>query len=461
MAGLVKLSRLLLAVGLLAVAGCAPGAGVGGPTAVDGPAKSVTTPQREDKSFAKVVQAAGFDAGTAAFAVLTTSTVEVANGHTFIVRQDFPNGATAATAIHLFSGGGGTPGQPPRVKLVALSETAISYTFSYAIVTKDLPDDLRAQVLAGLPGGAPAQAERDGAVAAFVAPAAGLGVPAQSEPSTINVVVDGVVSQTVESGIDKALETAGLDETNAGTSWDVYKAGKKVWDAIDANQMITDALARLKAARKCAENPTNELTRKQYEEDPGAKEELLRQLDEIASDVTTSAVATFVGLLTDTAGGLVKSAPWLGFITGPAVNYIKQTLASVIEDRVKAAEKLVPKCTRYRVTGDGDSLLGVEPAIINGFTTPFSVQGSTDKLLMSWAFTPSDATGRAGTVRLVGSGKGGGSVRGKGNYTITETDTGRFELTWWERDCFSPLPPGMDPCRNIGHKWKITPFTAT
>ncbi|MBU4410442.1 MAG: hypothetical protein L6256_08040, partial [Propionicimonas sp.] len=108
MAGLAKLLRLLVAVGLLAVAGCAPGAGVGGPTAVDGPAKSVTTPQREDKSFAKVVQAAGFDSGTAAFAVLTTSTVEVVNGHTYIVRQDFPNGATASTAIHLFAGGGGT-----------------------------------------------------------------------------------------------------------------------------------------------------------------------------------------------------------------------------------------------------------------------------------------------------------------------------------------------------------------
>ena len=97
MADWTKWSTVLLAGCLLAVAGCTVDAG-SGPTVVDGPAKSVTTPQPEDAAFAAQVQAAGFDSGTAAFAQLTTSTLQVDDGHTFVVRQAFANSATATTA---------------------------------------------------------------------------------------------------------------------------------------------------------------------------------------------------------------------------------------------------------------------------------------------------------------------------------------------------------------------------
>jgi hypothetical protein len=457
MAYLAKLPKLLLTLALMTVAGCVPSPGVNEPTPVDGPAHSITTPQREDKTFAKAVEAAGFDAGIGAFATLTTSTVEVVNGHTFIVRQDFPNGATASTAIHLFTGGGGTPGQPPRVRLVSMGETAVRYTFSYAIAAADLPADLRAQVQAGLPVGPPSTIQRDSAVAAFAAPAGGVRAPAEDTPTVIDAIVDGVMVQSVGTGIDKVIDTTQLDKDLAHTSWAEIQAGYKAWIAFQASERIKAARDKIRAVRDCAENPTNELTRKHYEENPGAKEEVLRQLDALSDEVTVSEVATLVAMFVDSVGGFIKAAPWLGFITGPAVNYITNSMDSRLGEYVKTAEQMVPKCTRYRITGDGDSLLGVQPTVIDGFGTPFAVKGVSDKAQLSWAFTPSDRGGRSGAVRLTGSGRGGSTITAEGNYTITATSAGRFELTWVEHLCISPPVPGI-PCRDLGHRWMVTPI---
>lgn len=416
MADWTKWSTVLLAGCLLAVAGCTVDAS-SGPSAVDGPAKSVTTPQPEDAAFAAQVQAAGFDSGTAAFAQLTTSTLRVDDGHTFVVRQAFANSATATTAYHLFSGGGGVPGQPPKLTF-ARSATELRYTFTYALATGDLPADVRSQVLAGLPNAAPSQAQRDAAIATLLAPEGGLRLPADNPPPTIDVVLDGVISQAKETGIDKAIETAKLDKTNAGTSWEAFKAGKKVWDAIEANELIADALTRINAARECAANPTNEVTVKQYQDNPGAKKELLDKLDQIHDEVTANAVTVFIGLFTDTAGGLVKAAPWLGFITGPAVNYMKETLGAVINDQVRAAEQLVPTCEvlAFKATGGGGEW-SAKGTICN-IAKPFSLSGTGLTVKM----TP---TGASGGSYILSGNAGGVSWSGGGTYAVRRDRDGQ------------------------------------
>ncbi|MBU4189046.1 MAG: hypothetical protein L6256_04815 [Propionicimonas sp.] len=406
----VKWSGALLASCLLAVTGCTPGTSGSGPTAVDGPAKSVIAPQSEDAAFAAQVQAVGFDSGTAAFAQLTKSTLEVDNGHTFVVRQAFANNASAATAYHLFASGGGVPGNPPKLTFTK-AEDGLRYTFSYTIATNDLPADLRAQVLAGLPSQAPSQAQRDSAVAALIAPEGGLRLPADTTPSTIDVVVDGVISQANETGIDKAIETAKLDKTHAGTSWEAFKAGKKVWDAIEANELIADALTRINAARDCAANPTNPVTIKEYQENPGAKQKLLDQVDQEHDEVTANAMVAFLGMFTDTAGGLLKAAPWLGFITGPAVNYMKETLGSVINDRVRAAEQLVPKCEKASFSATGGGNEWSASGTICDLAKPFTLSGSG----LTMKLTPSGSTG--GQYTLSGN-AAGVSWKGSGTYTV-------------------------------------------
>lgn len=402
---------VVLALALLWVTGCS---GATDPAVVDGPAQSISTPQAEDDTFATQVKQAGFDSGTAAFAQLTTSTLQVDDGHTYVVRQDFANSATATSAYHLYRGNG----RPATNSLTfSKTDTGLRYSFSYSIPTTDLPDNLRAQVLSGLPSQAPSQEERDTAVAAFGLPEGSGRLPAQDPPSTIDVIVDGVISQAKETGIDQALETAKLDKTHAGTSWEAFKAGKKVWDAIDANQLIADALARINAARECAANPTNELTIKNYEQNPGAKQELLDQLDELHDQVTINAAVVFVGLFTDTAAGLVKAAPWLGFITSPAINYVKETLSSVINDQVRAAEQLVPKCEvmSYRATGGGGDWAA--SGTICDIAKPFTLSGTG----LTVKATPGGATG--GRYQLGGN-AGGASWSGSGSYTVRRDQDG-------------------------------------
>ncbi len=375
---------LVLALTLLVFTGCA--AQTPQVTPVTGPASSVDVAQHEDAAFGDVVVGSGFDSGTAAFMMLAGSTLKVVDGHTFVARQVFPNGATAKAAYHLYTGGGGVPGQPPSVTSTR-SANDFRFTLSYALSLADLPADLRLQVLQGLPGSAPAQGVRDGALAALGLagpgrPAAGRAAlpEAPPPPSTVDVIVDGVISQAQESGIDKTVETTQLDKTQAGTSWEAYKAGKKVWDALEANGQVSDALQRINAARDCAVNPTNPLTRQQYQDNPAAKDAVVKQLDANHDEVTQDAAVMFVELFTDAAAGLVKAAPWLGFITSPATNYVKANLGGSINERVRASEQLVPPCRKisYRVTGGGGGV--TVNATIGSVKLPFTVNGAGNGL---------------------------------------------------------------------------------
>ena len=68
------------------------------------------------------------------------------------------------------------------------------------------------------------------------------------------MVVDGVISQGKSTAIGtfvKFGEKQGFTKT--ANSYKAFKAGKKVWEAVEANDLIASALDRLKALRKCAE----------------------------------------------------------------------------------------------------------------------------------------------------------------------------------------------------------------
>jgi hypothetical protein len=324
----------------------------------------------------------------------------------------------------------------------------------------DLPADLRVQVLAGLPGGAPAQPVRDAALAALglarpALPIAGRAAlpEAPPPPSTVDVIVDGVISQAQESGIDKTVNTTQLDKTQAGTSWEAYKAGKKVWDALDANASVADALQSINAARDCAVNPTNPLTRQQYQDNPAARDALVKQIDEIHDEVTQDAAVLFVELFTDAGAGLVKAAPWLGFITSPATNYMKETLGSSISGRVRAAQQLVPPCRTisYRVTGGGGGV--TVNATIGSVKAPFTVNGAGNGFVVTFSMTPGDATGTFGNITYEGSGSGV-TMSGTGEYTISGKDPGPYQLQMTVSGC---VDGGQ--CSTNTDTWTLTPLT--
>jgi len=386
------------------------------------PIASALSPVSADPGYADQVVALGLDEATAAFMARTLSTVDVMDAHTFVVHHAFPNGATGDETYHLVQGSEMNPGDPPTIVYEVVGDE-LRYQLRYALDPTDLPEDLRAQVLEGLPVLA------EGAASTTIPAVRLLGLApltpmravfAADAPSTVEVVVDGVISQGQETVIDSWAEKAEKKGwTKTKNSWEAFKSGKKVWEAVEANDLITSALDRLKALRKCAEEPTAPLTQKQYQDDPSEQQKVLDDLTEVENDIRASAAVMFTSMLTDTGSSLIKAAPWLGFIVGPANNYIKETNLGLIEKRVRAAEQLVVPCQHsVRMAGGADHL--AIDAVVCDLSRPFTVTGGKITL----QFTPSSGNPLGGGTYTYSGNLGDFSVAGQGTYKVRLTADG-------------------------------------
>ena len=388
-----------------------------------GPISSVTTPVAADPGYAAGIVALGLDEATAYFMAQTLSTVDVVDAHTYEVHHDFPNGATGTATYHLFQGSGMSPDDPPEYT-AEVSGDEYRYTVRYAIASSDLPEDLRQQVLDGLPAAAPTGLGPTGGAVSLLGLAPirpARGILAADSPSTIGVVVNGVVSQGEGAVLDKLVEGAEAQGwTKTARSWDAFKAGKKVWEAVETNGLITDAMAKLKALRRCAENPTNPTTKEKYATSPQTQQRVLDDLTQIENDIRSSAMALFGSMLNDTAGSLVKAAPWLGFITGAANDYVKETLQKLVQDYLRQAEENVVPCrVSYTISGSAPSRPG--GITLSGkacsLEKPFKVRTQGD-IVGRLEFSPRGETG--GTWAFSGSETNAGfGVEGSGGYTVS------------------------------------------
>lgn len=417
-------------VSVIALSACSADPSPSDSNADAGPpfAESVTTPAAS-RGLAASVRAAGFDAATAYVASETKSSLKVTDGHTFVVTHAFPNGATADLTYRLTAGTGKV--KPGDGVALTAEEDGDRYLLSmaYAIDAATLPEDLRARVT-GI-GGAAAGALGGGGDSGLVVQPAGY--VAEDSPSTVDVVVSGVVSQAQESYIDTWADRA--DSKLATGSWEAWKAGNKVWDAVDANDMVTQALAKLDALAKCAENPTNPLTKDQYAKDPSAKKKVTDEIADLKQEIRENAAALFLQLLVDSGSSLAGSVKWLGFIVSPATAYVKQTMNEVITERVREAEQLVPKCDKqsYAISGQipsapsGITLKGTACSLEKRFT----VETAGD-FIGSFSFRPNRETG--GTYAYKGRvGNAPLSVTGSGAYTVTlsgDASTASLDFTF-------------------------------
>ncbi len=391
-------------------------------------AESVSTPQAS-RGLAAAVQAAGFDTATAYVASRTKSSLKVTDGHTFVVTHAFPNGATADLTYRLSAGTGKV--KPGDGVALTAEEDGDRYLLSmaYAIDAATLPEDVRARVtdIGGGAAGAPGGGDDSGPM---VQPA---GYLAGGSPSTVDVVVSGVVSQAQESYVDTWADRAG--SKIATGSWEAWKAGNKVWDAVGANDMITEALAKLDSLAQCAENPTNPLTRDQYAKDPTAKKKVTDQVADLKQEIKENAAVLFLQLLVDTGSSLAGSVKWLGFIVSPATGYVKETLGNAITERVREAEALVPKCNKQSY-----AISGSIPSVPSGITLKgkacslekrFNVE-TTGDYVGSFSFRPNRETG--GTYAYKGRVSNAPlSVTGSGAYTVTlsgDASTASLDFTF-------------------------------
>lgn len=137
-----------------------------------------------------------------------------------------------------------------------------------------------------------------------------------------------------------------------------------------------------------------------------------------------SAIMVMFGMmLTDTGSSLIKAAPWLGFVTGPANDYVKATNEALVKSYLDQAEKRVVPCDRsYKVKGSVPS----RPNKISfsgkacSLKRPFTVETGGD-VIGTVKFRPtSDTDGTWASQGRVFNAPF--SVDGSGTYDVTLSD---------------------------------------
>lgn len=400
---------------------------------LEGPIRSSSTPGEVAPDFEARVLATGLDEATASFLAQTRSTVDVFDGHTYVVRHAFPNGATGESTYHLFAPTTMSPSDPPRFVGDAEGD-AFAYTMSYAIDTAQMPADIVAQIENGLPTAAPVgsvatstESTSSGSIMQLGLARSGARVVNADDGGahTLGVVVDGVISQGQESSIDAFVEASakrGFEKTS--DSWDAYKSGKKVWEAVEANEIIATAHAQLDALEKCAKNPTAGVTQQEYKKNPAAQQKALQAIAQARLEIRASTAVLFTSLIADVGSALVQEAPWLGFIVSPAVNYTKDSQMAAIASYVEnAAADVVPCAPKaYKLSGKIPSV----PAgiVVTGTVCSLErefVATMDGDYIGRLTFTPAGAAG--GSVKFRGKvGNATINVSGHGDYSVSLAD---------------------------------------
>jgi hypothetical protein len=100
-----------------------------------------------------------------------------------------------------------------------------------------------------------------------------------------------------------------------------------------------DELAEL---QDCAENPTNPLTQKAFDQDPAYRDQVVHGVTQARADVTAMTGMRFLNLATSVATDLVEGP--FGAITAPIASYNDESLKDLAENRVKEAGKGIVPC---------------------------------------------------------------------------------------------------------------------
>ncbi len=310
-------SRTVVALSIIPLVLAACGAGA---TAPSGPASSFGP---FDRAQVDNLTAQGLSEGQAIILAMSTISVVSADDHSAHVVEALPTGETADIAIALTPASTGDPSVLTTTAEATPGGFAVTLRYFVPHATSGIPARLaldRAPV--GAPGVAPAD-ETGGQVVVRV------GIQKGTE-QVFDIYVEHLQSY---------LEAEGkLDPFVQG-----IKAVGSVFDALDLSAAYKKLSARIDALKKCAENPTNQLTIDAYQKDPGTKDRLLQQVEDTRLEIKANAAAEYVGLLNDTMIDLTK-VKWLGVAIGAGVAWVKHDLDALNESAVADLENSIVKC---------------------------------------------------------------------------------------------------------------------
>ncbi|MDO8577888.1 MAG: hypothetical protein Q7R50_01770 [Dehalococcoidales bacterium] len=297
----------------------------------------------------------------AIFLAMTKYETKLTGGNTYEIDATFPTGNTGHLTVEILpdqvyqpAAGeavmGGAGGEP-RVfgaKFSSREKTdGFSFRLEYFVPNEDLPEDTVKQlrsVVATRP-------ERN--LLAFLFP---LGYAQAQEPGSMNgvqVVVEGAVEAYTDSQIGnfeqfigKELDIAGVKDGAVTTT---IGSVTSVLDSWDTRTEYLDRKKQLDQLRRCAENPTNPLTIKMYQENPATKQKILDQIELSQMELKSSAAAMFLGTMANVGAGLASEVPGLGILAGAAVNWSQETLNELSDREVENAKKMVSPCKEASV----------------------------------------------------------------------------------------------------------------
>jgi hypothetical protein len=92
----------------------------------------------------------------------------------------------------------------------------------------------------------------------------------------------------------------------------------------------------------CANNPTNPLTQKAYQQDPNYQKQTAQGVQDARSDVMQMTAMRYLNLATSVATDLVDGP--MGAITAPVSSYNDGTLKGMADDRINEIKKQFPEC---------------------------------------------------------------------------------------------------------------------
>jgi|GEM_PF-2679028 hypothetical protein len=134
-----------------------------------------------------------------------------------------------------------------------------------------------------------------------------------------------------KSGVVKPLTTVESSTKSVISSW-------------DAREEHLSWMEQLERAQRCAENPTNPLTKKMYQEVAGSKEKTLQLIQEARLEVQMNTAVRFLGIMNKLALRLVSPHPIIGIVADAMVAWSDGTLKGVNSERVLAIQRMVTEC---------------------------------------------------------------------------------------------------------------------
>lgn len=286
--------------------------------------------------------AQGFSEGEALF--ITETTVEgtaIAKDRVRLT-DTFPTGNKAVVNIQVVP----TKGADPNTVKLHTGSSGNDFTFSLEYF---VPYDK-------IPAAAHPTALRSGPVGRVVL-AAYTALPTDVvDVNGVQVIVGGTVDQFRGDAVDHFVQFLGEHTNNANLEKlnGKLKAGLLVKDVIDMGAQLDKLLTEIDRLEKCANNPTNPLTQKAYQDNPGEKDRILNLIAGVRAELKGNAVAGLIGTINSAGAGLIKSAPWLGYIVGPGTAWAQDNFQKVAQDRMNELRKGIPSCERdLRVSSSG------------------------------------------------------------------------------------------------------------